>query len=302
MTRRSDHSPQLQSYFSACATTFLKFRTPPPDSEFCFESRQNFPKKERAMTVNLRTLTREKREVPMQRHRVRRGHRAAPRRLGRMPLGKEAARSRKIQFVYLFVLLGLLSLATQPGFAQSGPPLNFANNYFVRGDYTVAGAKGMTSNFTNINGTQYAVGTITVPDPNPGIKPSAITGTNRVPAGAEVVAAVLYWQTVEKVGVTPGQPGSGQNGFLRPLISSGPPAPGYAISGVVLSSGGTNTVSWSAGGCTSGSTGKVVRTYRANVLGALPRDPNGNISANIPYEVRLPGTASTTPIAVGASL
>src|SRR6266446_9373939 len=45
MTSRSDHSPQLQSYFSACATTFLKFRTPPPDSEFCFESRQNFPKK-----------------------------------------------------------------------------------------------------------------------------------------------------------------------------------------------------------------------------------------------------------------
>src|SRR6266446_7663087 len=108
MTSRSDHSPQLQSYFSACATTFLKFRTPPPDSEFCFESRQNFPKKERAMTVNLRTLTRdltrEKREVPMQQHRVRIGHQAAPRIVGRMSLGKEAAKSRKIQFVYLFVL------------------------------------------------------------------------------------------------------------------------------------------------------------------------------------------------------
>src|ERR1700674_3712124 len=37
---------------------------------FCFESRQNFPNRERAMTVNLRsltrdTLTKEKREVPM---------------------------------------------------------------------------------------------------------------------------------------------------------------------------------------------------------------------------------------------
>src|SRR5437667_78923 len=41
MTRRSDHSPQLQSYFSACATTSLKFRTPPPDSEFCLDSKQN---------------------------------------------------------------------------------------------------------------------------------------------------------------------------------------------------------------------------------------------------------------------
>jgi hypothetical protein len=238
----------------------------------------------------------------MQQHRVPRGHQAAPRIVGRMPLSTEAAMSRKIQFIWLFVLVGLLSTAAQLGFAQADPELNFANNYFLRGDYTVAGAQGMTSNFTNINGNQYAVGTIAVPDPNPGIKPSAIFGTNQVPAGAEVVAAVLYWQTVEKVGITPGQPGSGQNGFFRPLVSGGPPIPGYAIKGVVLSSGGTNTVSWSAGGCTSGSTGKVVRSYRANVLGALPRDASENILANGKYEVRLPGTSSTTPIAVGASL
>src|SRR6266404_2372419 len=190
MTRRSDHSPQLQSYFSACATTFLKFRTPPPDSEFCFESRQNFPKKERAMTVNLRTLTREKREVPMQRHRVRRGHRAAPRRLGRMSLSKEAARSRKIQFIYFFILLGLLSLATQPGFAQSSP-LNFGNNFFVTGDYIVAGAYGMTTKFETIKGVSYAVGTINVPDKNNGVANPGITGATSVPIGAQVVAALL---------------------------------------------------------------------------------------------------------------
>jgi hypothetical protein len=221
-----------------------------------------------------------------------------------MSLSKEAAMSRKIQFVCLFVLLGLLSTATRSGFAQADPPLTFANNYFVRGDYTVAGATGMTSNFTTINGTQYAVGKITVPDPNPGIKPSGITGngSNAVPTNAEVIAAVLYWQTVEKVGITPGQPGSGQIGFFRPLVTNGPQLFGYQITGVPLSSPGINTVSWSAGGCTTGSTGKVIRTYRANVLGALPRDTNGNISANITYEVRLPGTSSTTPIAVGASL
>src|SRR6266404_6018833 len=215
MTRRSDHSPQLQSYFSACVRTFLKFRTPPPDSEFCFESRQNFPKKERAMTVNLRTLTREKREVPMQRHRVRRGHRAAPRRLGRMSLSKEAAMSRKIQFVCLFVLLGLLSLATQPGFAQS-TPLNFGNNFFVTGDYIVAGAYNMTQKFETRNGVSYTVGTISVPDTNPGI-----SGTKQVPTGAQIVAALLYWQTVEKVGVAPGAPGSGQNGYFRPMFGGG---------------------------------------------------------------------------------
>jgi len=160
----------------------------------------------------------------------------------------------RIQFVCLCVLLGLLSMGTQSGFAQAGPPLSFANNYFVRGDFTLAGAQGILSNFTIINGNSYAVGTITVPDKNPGIKPSVLTGkgSNAVPANAEVIAAVLYWQTVEKVGVTLGGPGSGQNGFFRPVISGGPAAPGYPISGVSLSSVGTNTVSWSAGGCTSG--------------------------------------------------
>lgn len=212
-------------------------------------------------------------------------------------------RSVPFLFVFVLVLLGFLSTGAQPVFAQADPPLNFANNYFVRGDFTLAGAQGMLSNFTNINGVQFAVGTITVPDKNPGINPSVLTGSgsNAVPANAEIVAAVLYWQTVEKVGVTPGGPGSGQNGFFRPVITGGPVAPGYVISGVPLSSG-SNAVSWSSGGCTSGSTGKVVRTYRANVASLLPRDINGNVLANNTYEVRLPGTSSTTPIAVGASL
>lgn len=209
----------------------------------------------------------------------------------------------KVPLWSFIVFVALLSMGTQLGFAQAAP-LNFANNYFIRGDFTVAGAQGMLSNFTNIGGNSYAIGTITVPDTNPGIKPSVLTGngSNAVPANGEVIAAVLYWQTVEKVGVTPGQAGSGQNGFFRPVITGGPAAPGYAITGVALTSGGTNTVSWSSGGCTSGSTGKVVRTYRANVFDALPRDATGNISPNVKYEVRLPGTSSTTPIAVGASL
>src|SRR5216684_2662994 len=194
------------------------------------------------------------------------------------------------------VTLGLLLMfgSAPSGFAQADPPLTFAQNYLVRGDYVVGGAYNLQTNFDFTNAL--AIGTITIPDPNPGIKPSAITGTNQVPAGAEVVAAVLYWQEVEKLSAL----GSGQNGFFRPLIPNGPPAPGYPITGVVL--GGNSTVSWSSGGCTTGSTGKAVRSYRANVLSALPRDATGNISANGQYEVRLPSTGSTTPIAVGATL
>jgi len=204
--------------------------------------------------------------------------------------------SRKIQFVCVFILLGLLSLATQPGFAQS--PLNFGNNFFVTGDYIVAGAYNMNQNFTTINGVTYAVGTINVPDTNPGIQPG-VQGEKQVPPGAQIVAALLYWQTVEKVGVKPGAPGSGQNGFIRPL-NGGPAAPGYAISGTNVSA--STTVSWSSGGCTGGSTGKLLRTYRADVAGGLPVDANGNSIANGSFEVRLPSVGNSTPLTLGATL
>ena len=155
----------------------------------------------------------------------------------------------------LTVLLGMLFALTQTGLAQAPPPLSFGNNFFVTGDYIVAGAYKMNQTFTTIGGNSYTIGTINVPDqdptthvPNPGIQ-----GATSVPAGAQVVAALLYWQTVEKVGVAPGAPGSGQNGFFRPLMyagNGGPAAPGYAISGSNVN--GASPVSWSAGGCNSG--------------------------------------------------
>ena len=194
-------------------------------------------------------------------------------------------------------LMPLLVLLVFPtvGFAQApNPPLNFGNNFFVTGDYIVAGAYGMTTNSTTFNGVTYAVGTISVPDGNPGIQ-----GTNKVPTGAQIVAALLYWQTVEKVGVAPGAPGSGQNGFFRPLLSGGPPAPGYAISGTSVT--GSSTVAWSAGGC-GGAGGKVLRTYRADVAGALPVDGSGNPIANGSFVVQLPSVGNSTPLTLGATL
>ncbi len=195
-----------------------------------------------------------------------------------------------------FACATILSVAS---FAQSDPPLNFGNNFFVTGDYIVAGAYGINTNFTTINGVSYTTGVISVPDPNPGI-----TGANQVPKGAQIVAALLYWQTVEKVGATPGGPGSGQNGYFRPLLyskSGGPAAPGYAILGTNVSSG-SSTVSWSSGGCTSGSTGKVLQTYRADVAGGLPLDANGNPTANGIFEVRLPSVGPSSPLTLGATL
>jgi hypothetical protein len=205
----------------------------------------------------------------------------------------------KVQLLSLCVLLGTLSTAAQSGFAQADPPLNFGNNFFVTGDYIVAGTVGMNNSFQTINGTSYTVGTVTVPDGNPGIQ-----GATKVPKGAQVVAALLYWQTVEMIGAAAGGPGSGQNGFFRPLLyksSGGPAAPGYPISGVNV--GSTTAISWSSGTCAGTSSSKITRTYRADVGGGLPIDANGNQVANGSFEVRLPSVGTpSTPLTFGATL
>src|SRR5258705_12014843 len=97
------------------------------------------------------------------------------------------------------IALGLLmafgfaqTTRAQSAAAQSNVnPLSFGNNFFVTGDYVVAGAQGLCVNATAQNGL--AKGTITITDLNPGI-----TGTNQVPPCAQIVTALLYWQTVEK--------------------------------------------------------------------------------------------------------
>src|SRR5438477_744382 len=125
--------------------------------------------------------------------------------------GKEIAMMSHKQLLPLLVLLGVLPTVAPSGFAQANPPLNFGNNFFVTGDYVVAGAYNMTTKFQTINNVSYAVGTINVPDVNPkGVPNPGITGPTSVPPGAQIVAALLYWQTVEKVGVVPGTTGSGQ--------------------------------------------------------------------------------------------
>jgi hypothetical protein len=107
-------------------------------------------------------------------------------------------------------------------------PLNLFKNYFVTGDYVVGGVglRGL-----GVNG--YATGTIRIPDK---MQPNATT----VPAGADVVAAFLYWQTVE----------SSQSAFVGQSGSFN----GYPIVGKVL--GNPNApVAWSSGGCTGSSQG-----------------------------------------------
>ncbi len=169
----------------------------------------------------------------------------------------------------------VLSLFAQSLLADNGtPPLNFFNNYFVTGDYVVGGVglRGL-----GVNG--FATGTISIPDAN------SVPATG-VPAGADIVAAFLYWQTVES-----GQTLAGQQGFFN----------GYPITGAVL--GNPNApVSWSLGGCTGSSQGsKTMRTYRADVRPYLKLDANGHIQG----VVKLADSGSNgggVPLTLGASL
>src|SRR5712671_1068037 len=192
-------------------------------------------------------------------------------------------------------LLSLLVVFAQPAIAQA--PLSIFKNYFVTGDYVVAGwVEGAP------DGSGLATGTISVPDTLQATRANQVPQS--VPPGAEIVAAYLYWATVES-----GQTSfAGRHGFFN----------GYPIDGGQGLNPNAPT-SWSSGGCSGASNGtKTMRVYRADVRPYLPIDktqllpdgttPNptfGNIVANGQFAVRLADSGSngnTTPFALGASL
>ncbi len=184
--------------------------------------------------------------------------------------------------------LGLLLVFgfAQPGLAQSNP-LTLFKNYFVTGDYVVGGwVKG-----GSLHGT-LEKGTINIPDTVQGQAAA-------VPPGADIVAAFLYWETVESTnpGATTGQHGSFN---------------GYAITGLFLPNKASNSpTSWSSGGCSGSSNGsKTIQGYRADVRPFLPVDSNGKIqtpNAVTPgtYQVELADTGTNgakVPFTLGATL
>lgn len=198
---------------------------------------------------------------------------------------------RTIRAIFASALMLTLAYA-QAAFAQNGTnPLFLFKNYFVTGDYVVAGWAEQPPDYSG-----YAPGTISIPDTLQAryLAPGVPTG---VPAGADIVAAYLYWATVE------GSQSAfaGQHAFFN----------GYAVTGEVLGNPNAPT-SWSSGGCSGSSNGsKTMRTYRADVRPYLPVDTNpasptfGALLANGTIPVRLADSGSngnTQPNALGASL
>jgi hypothetical protein len=180
--------------------------------------------------------------------------------------------SRKLLFrqiqVALFVVAAALAVFGQA--AQASDALSFWKNYFVTGDYVVAGV-GLRG--TGVNG--FATGTINLSGvPCTGGIPVAYESCNKPGAvPADVVAAFLYWETEET-----SQKPSASNGFFD----------GNKIVGKPLGDP-NNPACWSSGG-TTGAAIAAGRTYRADVLRYLPFDPAGNNVriANGSHTVKLP--------------
>jgi hypothetical protein len=148
--------------------------------------------------------------------------------------------------------------------AQSQGALNFFKNYFVTGDYVVGGVglRG-TGTVDAATGVKMASGSIPIAN---------------VPVGADIVAAILYWQAIEST------PTSNPSiGYFR----------NQGILGKQIAPDGVQAC-WSSGGGSGTTQGaSFLRSYRANVLHLLPTDPNtGKRMANGSHSVRVPDSGS----------
>ena len=158
---------------------------------------------------------------------------------------------------YTFIFVPGVLLITP----AANPTLTFLNNYFVTGDHIVRSfdQPGSVSNgFVN--------GTITIPSSSP--------GQEGIPAGADIVAAFLYWQALETT-PTP----SSASAFFN----------GYSITGSAVGND-LQSSCWSNNGSTP-----TMRAYRANVLSYLPV-VNGASQAVGTQKVEVPAnTYGTAP-------
>ena len=154
------------------------------------------------------------------------------------------------------LMLGFLWCAAQPGQAQPGP-LSLFKNYFVTGDYAVAGVgmrgKGVLDSET---GEKWATATISMTD---------------VPENADILAAFLYWATLQSSDVAQDFAARGFFNGLEIVGKSLPAVGNSDVAGCWGSGGGSGTTSPAS----------PLKVYRANVLAGLPypsnppNDPDG---------------------------
>ncbi len=180
----------------------------------------------------------------------------------------------------LVAIAGALFLSLQPSSpisAQAPDGLTFFKNYFITGDYAVAGV-GLRG--TGVNGI--ATGSITMA---------------QVPPTADIVAAFLYWQVVSTDVLGPDSGNTGVTFEGIPLTTTQGPV------GKVLDQAGSNAC-WIGGGAPITGLPRTY-TYRADVLRYFAIDETtGKPRINGGHQVQVPdaGLTGDFPNALGASL
>jgi len=176
------------------------------------------------------------------------------------------------------VLLGML-------FAEPvlGEDLELFQNYFGTLDYSVTGTGGIrgTGKLDPITKEYLAEKTIKV----------------NVPGSADIVAAFLYWQSVEKTNL----PSSARAWLSYPNTSAANAR--VKILGKPLGNDHAAPC-WSNGGSTGSSNGApTLRVYRADVMRYLKAPGSSTIATDITVRVRDSGSnGNTVPLTEGASL
>ena len=185
---------------------------------------------------------------------------------------------RMLKCALVFLLLIGAAVCAPAGRADD---LHYFKNYFVTGDYTVAGV-GLYGK--GVGGTA--------------------TGNSpcSVPNGSDIVAAFLYWQTVE---TSPATSPSAINGTLVTNPGTNSAVSNAIVGDLIGNPNAPAPACWTPQGLTSSTA--FARTYRADVLRYLPVNSALNVRvANGNYSISLPDSGSssisTVPHTMGATL
>ena len=199
--------------------------------------------------------------------------------------------------------LGLLALfvpAMQAQTVVSQGPLNYFQNYFVTGDYAVAGVGGLSPTNPNPTATINFSG---VPcTSGPGLLASVVPCTAKGAVPADIIAAFLYWETIEPTSAA--TPTATTATFDANL--NNPNASAYNPSLQNEPMVGTSLGSPQVPACVAGGGAEnpksYVRVYRGDVLQYLNINSAANVrTANYTHTIAFSGNPAGTQF-LGATL
>ncbi|MGA2215114.1 MAG: hypothetical protein ABSH31_17705, partial [Bryobacteraceae bacterium] len=197
----------------------------------------------------------------------------------------------KSAFVFGLAFLALLVPA-----ANAQGPLNYFQNYFVTGDYVVGGVGlyGQGANPSasiNFSGVPCTSG--------PGLFASVVPCTAKGAVPADIVAAFLYWETIEPNSATTPTATAGIFDGAVTVAGNSSPNSSYPMSGLPL--GSPQVPACVVGGSTE-STSSYMRVYRADVLRYLAINSSANVrTADYTHTIAFTGNPAGTQF-LGATL